>query len=64
MKGISIFRIILAIVIFMIVDTFVLIYWHKKIDSETTWIYGIYVMIQTILCLSLVIGLECSYSIH
>lgn len=54
----NIFRIILSIVLFVIVDIFVLIDWHKNIDSETTWIYGIYVVIQTILCIFALIGLE------
>ncbi len=64
MEAISIFRIVSAIIIFSVVDTFVLIDWHKKIDSKTTWIYGIYVIIQSILCLSVVIGLEHSYLAH
>lgn len=37
------FRVILVIVI-ALVGIIVLIFWHKKIDSETTWIYGIYVL--------------------
>lgn len=32
-------------------------FWHKKIDSETTWVYGIYVVIIVILYLFAVINI-------
>lgn len=38
------FRVILGVTIITIAGIIALIYWHKKIDSETTWIYGIYVV--------------------
>lgn len=41
-----------------------LIFWHKKIDSKTTWIYGIYVVIQLILWLFVLIGLQQYWSSH
>ena len=52
------FRVILGMVIITTVGIIALIYWHKKIDSETTWIYGIYVVIVLILSLFVLIGLE------
>ena len=52
------FRVILGMVIITIVGIAVLICWHKKIDSETTWIYGIYVGAHIILSLFVLIGLE------
>ena len=52
------FRIISGTLIVSIVGIIVLIQWHKKIDSETTWIYGIYVGIWIILLLFLLISLE------
>ena len=52
------FRVILGRTIITIVGISALIYWHKKIDSETTWIYGIYVGAHIILFLFVLIGLE------
>ena len=52
------FRIIFGTLIVSIVGIIVLIQWYKKIDSETTWIYGIYVGICIILSLFLLISLE------
>lgn len=52
------FKVILGMVIITTVGIIALIYWHKKIDSETTWIYGIYVVIVLILSLFVLIGLE------
>lgn len=52
------FRIILGMVIISIVGTIALVIWHKKIDSETTWIYGIYVGMNIILSLFVLIGFE------
>ena len=54
----SVFRIILGSLIFLIVGILSLVYWHKKIDSESTWIYGIYVIIQIILWIFVLINLE------
>ncbi len=52
------FRIILGMVIISIIGTIALVIWHKKIDSETTWIYGIYVGMNIILSLFVLIGFE------
>ncbi len=52
------FRVILGIVIITVVGIVVLIYWHKKIDYETTWIYAVYILLNIILSLFVLIGLE------
>lgn len=44
--------------ILVIVGIICLIFWHKKIDSETTWVYGIYVVIVLSLLLFVLIGLK------
>lgn len=49
-------KVIILEIILTIVGVICLIYWHKKIDSKTTWIYGIYLVIQLILWLF--VGLE------
>ena len=59
-----ILRIVLAVIIFLGVGTYVLIKWHKEIDAKTTWIYGIYIIVQIILWISAVIGLELYWSTH
>ena len=43
------FRVILGVTIITIAGIISLIGWHKEIDPETTWIYGIYVAINVIL---------------
>lgn len=58
------FRVISGTVILAIVGIIVLFKWHKEIDSETTWIYGIYVLIQLILSLFVLIGLEQFWLVH
>lgn len=52
------FRVILGMLILTIVGVISLIYWHKKIDSKTTWLYGIYVVLNLILSLFVLIGIE------
>lgn len=52
------FRVITGTLIVAIVGIIVLIKWNKEIDSETTWIYGIYVVLNIILSLFVLIGLE------
>ncbi len=37
------------------------IFWHKKIDPHTTFIYGIYVVVILILWLFVLIGLQQYY---
>ena len=51
-------KVLIGMTILIIVGIASLIYWHKKIDSETTWIYGIYVIIQLILSLFVLKALE------
>lgn len=51
-------KVSIGMTILIIVGIASLIYWHKKIDSETTWIYGIYVIIQLILSLFVLKALE------
>lgn len=52
------FRLILGMTILIITGTISLIYWHIKIDSETTWAYGIYIVIQLIFSLFVLIRFE------
>lgn len=58
------FRIISGTSIVAIVGIITLIQWHKKIDSEITWIYGIYILLQVIVSLSVLIVLEQFWIIH
>lgn len=51
-------RVIISESILIIVGIISIIYWYKKVDSETTWLYGIYVIIQLILWLFVLIGLQ------
>ena len=44
--------------IIIIIGIICLIYWHKKIDSETTWVYGIYIVIVIILFSLVLLKLE------
>ena len=57
-------KIIVSESIFIIVGIISLIFWNKKIDSKTTWIYGIYILIQLILWLFVLIGLQQYWSTH
>ena len=41
----------------IIVPVLAIIFWHKEIDSETTWIYGTYVATIVILYLFAVIDI-------
>lgn len=58
------FRVILGVNLITIVGIIVLIKWHKEIDSETTWIYGIYIVLQIILSVFVLIGHEQFYLTH
>ena len=49
------FRVILGMTVITIIAIICLIFWQKKVDSETTWIYGIYVAIILILFLFVLI---------
>lgn len=60
----NILRIVLAVFIFLSVGIFVLVKWHKEIDAKTTWIYGIYIIVQIILWVSVVIILEQFWLTH
>lgn len=57
-------KVIIIETILVIAGIICLTYWHKKIDSETTWIYGIYIVIQLIVFLFVLIGLQQYWSIH
>lgn len=52
------FRVITGTLIVAIVGIIVLIKWNKEINSETTWIYGIYVVLNIILSILVLTGLE------
>ena len=52
------FRIITGTLIVAITGIIVLIKWNKEIDSETTWIYGIYMALHIILSIFVLIRLE------
>ena len=54
----SLFRIITGTLIITIVGIIVFIKWNKEIDSETTWIYGIYIVLHIILSIFVLTGLE------
>ena len=54
----SLFRVITGTLIITIVGIIVLIKWNKEIDSETTWIYGIYVVLHIILSIFVLTELE------
>lgn len=58
------FRVILGTLIITILGIIVLIKWHKEIDSETTWLYGIYIFLQIILSLFVLITLEQYWLMH
>lgn len=58
------FRIITGILIISVIGIIVLIKWHKEIDSETTWAYGIYILLQIILSLFVLIRLELFWLVH
>lgn len=58
------FRIISGTVIVAVVGIIVLIQWHKKIDSKTTWIYGIYILAHIILSLFVLIAFEQLLIVH
>lgn len=55
------FRIILGTLIITVVGIICLVKWHKKIDSEVTWVYGIYIILQIILSVFVLIGHEQFY---
>lgn len=57
-------KVYLGMIILIIVGIASVIYWHKKIDSDTTLIYGIYVVIQLIFSLFVLKGLELFWLIH
>lgn len=58
------FRVITGTLIITIAGIIVLVKWHKEIDSETTWIYGIYIVLQIILSLFVLIKLELFWLVH
>lgn len=50
--------------ILIIIGVACIVYWHKKINSETTLRYGIYVVIHFITGIIVLIGLELNKLIH
>lgn len=52
------FRVITGTLLIAIVGIICLISWNKEIDSETTWIYGIYVTMHIILSVFVLTRLE------
>jgi len=46
----------LPIFLVIIASILAIIFWHKKINPETSWIYSIYVLIIVILYLSVAIN--------
>ena len=53
-------NVIIAGIILTITGIVCIILWHKKIDSDTTWIYGIYVALVIIsLIFALIIIQQC-----
>ena len=57
-------KIFIGMLILIIAGILSLIWWHKKIDSETTWIYGIYIIVILIFSLFALIALEQYWLIH
>lgn len=57
-------KVVISEGILIIAGIISLIFWNKKIDSKTTWKYGIYVVIQLILWLFVLIGLQQYWSSH
>ena len=49
---------IITMLIIGVVGVICTIFWYKKIDSETTYIYGIYAIIVFIFCLFALKALE------
>lgn len=54
----SLFRVITGTLIITITGIIFLIKWNKEIDSETTWIYGIYIVVHIILSIFVLTMLE------
>ena len=54
----SLFRVITGKLIITITGIIVLIKWNKEIDSETTWIYGIYIVLHILLSIFVLTELE------
>lgn len=57
-------KVMLGMLILIIISIASLVYWYKKIDSKTTWIYGIYVILQLIVSLFVLKALEQFWLIH
>lgn len=51
-------KILISETILIIAGILSLIYWHKKIDPKTTWIYGVYITVQLIVFLFVLTGLQ------
>lgn len=57
-------KVVIGMTILIIAGIISLVYWHKKIDSETTWIYGIYIVIILIFSLFVLKALESYWLMH
>lgn len=57
-------KIILSEGLLIVAGIISLIFWHKKIDPKSTWIYGIYILIQLIFWLFVLIGLQQYWLAH
>ena len=57
-------KVIIGESILIIAGIISLIYWHKKIDCETTWLYAIYIIVILIFWLFVLIGIEQYWLTH
>lgn len=57
-------KVIIGMFILIVAGIISLIFWHKKIDSDTTWAYGIYIGIILIVWLFVLIGLQQYWLAH
>ena len=57
-------KVIICECILVTVGIVSLIYWHKKIDADTTWVYAIYIAIIIILSVFALITIEQFWIIH
>ena len=57
-------EVVVGMIILVVVSIASLIYWYKKIDSETTWIYGIYIFIMLTFSLFVLKALEQYWLTH
>ncbi len=56
--------VVIGMIILTVAGIVSLILWHKKIDSETTWIYGIYIVVMLTFSLFVLKALEQYWLVH